>query len=216
MLTVRLDEATEQKLHAIMQAQDRSRSAIIKQLIHQYQANDQAEATTIAKPETSPTRQRHLLSSPNDLSQQNRQHAFGQSLMIQDALIDAASIIAFYHQNNPRHAAVYRYVEAFQGKLITSLCCIAEVMWVLKEDSRVQLELFADLNNELFHCPSLQSQDYQNMQQLFIKQQYQQSFTDLSLIALSQQLNIGKILCSSQDFSRYQQMNTQLYCITVL
>jgi len=210
MLTVRLDEETEQDLNNLMQAQDLSRSAIIKQLIHQSQPHhEQAmEQPKLTQGETH-QRSRHLLNHPTPVGLPNRGEAFSQPTSF-DVLIDAGAILSFYNSNHPDHTKLYRYIESFQGKIITSSCCIAEVMWALNLDTRVQLELLTDLHQERFVCPEWRSTAYLDIQRMLMVPPYQSSFTDLSLMAMGQQHHLEHIICLAQDFSRYQSMNPKL------
>jgi hypothetical protein len=83
-------------------------------------------------------------------------------------------------------------------------------MWLLSPSTKVQNEFLAALRMNVFQCEHLVPQDYERIQELNIAyQDLPADFTDLSLIAISERLNIPAIATLDKDFNIYRRYRKQ-------
>jgi uncharacterized protein len=125
-------------------------------------------------------------------------------------LIDSGVLVAYYNAKDSYHFQVRTFFERYTGRLITTLSCITEVMWLLNADWRLQNHFLNGVVREVFeYCPLL-SQDFIRIAEL--NAQYfdlPADFADLSLIAISERLNIAAILTLDRDFDIYRRYRNQ-------
>ncbi|MEA5469752.1 type II toxin-antitoxin system VapC family toxin [Spirulina sp. 06S082] len=109
-------------------------------------------------------------------------------------LIDTGIIVAFYDCKDRYHEQVVQFFLTSTSQLITTVACITEVMWLLAPNIRVQNEFLSALKKDVFITEHLIVEDYKRIKVL--NSNYQDlpaDFTDLSLIAISERLNIAAI-----------------------
>lgn len=85
-------------------------------------------------------------------------------------------------------------------------------MWLLGQDWRTQNEFLRDLATELYECIQLLPEDFLRIAEL--NQQYADlpgDFADLSLIAISERLNIPAIATLDSDFDVYRRYRKQAF-----
>jgi predicted nucleic acid-binding protein len=83
-------------------------------------------------------------------------------------------------------------------------------MWLLAADWRVQNEFLSHLVKGVYECEVLLSQDFSRIAEL--NAQYADlpaDFSDLSLIAVSERLNIAAIATLDKDFDIYRRYRKQ-------
>jgi uncharacterized protein len=103
-------------------------------------------------------------------------------------------------------------LNTFEGKLITTLACVTEVMWVLASDYRVQNEFLKHLSDRIYECEKLEYTDFVRIAEL--NAQYSDlpaDFTDLALVAVSERLNISGIATLDKDFDVYRRFRNQTF-----
>ena len=125
-------------------------------------------------------------------------------------LIDSGILIAYYSAADNYHLQVCRFLEGCTSQLITTHSCITEVMWLLSSNWRTQNEFLLDLAKELYECVPLLPQDFTRIAEL--NTQYADlpgDFADLSLIAISERLNIEAIATLDSDFDIYRRYRKQ-------
>ena len=127
-------------------------------------------------------------------------------------LVDSGILVAYYSADDKDHAQVKEFLERSTSHLITSVACITEVMWLLAPDWRVQNEFLSDLAKELYEWCQLLPQDFERMAEL--NAQYADlpgDFADLSLIAISERLNIAAIATLDKDFDIYRRYRNRVF-----
>jgi uncharacterized protein len=127
-------------------------------------------------------------------------------------LIDTGILVAFYDAADPQHQNVFEFLGQYRGKLITTLSCVTETMWLLASDDRVQTEFLRHLSLEIYHCEPLIPQDFDRI--LHLNQQYKDipaDFADLSLVAISERLDIAAIATLDSDFDIYRRYRNQAF-----
>ena len=125
-------------------------------------------------------------------------------------LIDSGILIAYYSAADNYHLQVCRFLEGCTSRLITTHSCVTEVMWLLSSNWRTQNEFLLDLAKELYECVPLLPQDFTRIAEL--NAQYADlpgDFADLSLIAISERLNIEAIATLDSDFDIYRRYRKQ-------
>ena len=83
-------------------------------------------------------------------------------------------------------------------------------MWLLAPDYRIQNLFLSHLSQQIYHCEPLIIQDFTRI--LELNQQYADlpgDFADLSLVAVSERLNIAAIATLDKDFNIYRRYRRQ-------
>lgn len=125
-------------------------------------------------------------------------------------LIDSGVLVAYYNQGDRFHSIVKQFLEQSTSQFITTLVCIAEVMWLLAPDWQVQNEFLSDLQQELFEWVQLLPVDFERI--AVLNSQYADlpgDFADLALIAISERLKIAAIATLDKDFDVYRRYRHQ-------
>jgi uncharacterized protein len=125
-------------------------------------------------------------------------------------LIDSGILVAYYSPRDHHHVQVCKFLEQCTSRLLTTTICIAETMWLLNSDWRVQNQLLSGVISGVFEYSPLISQDFSRIAEL--NAQYADlpgDFADLSLIAISERLNIATIATLDSDFNVYRRYRNQ-------
>jgi uncharacterized protein len=126
------------------------------------------------------------------------------------SLIDSGISIAYYSATDRYHSQVCHFLEGCTSQLITTHSCVTEVMWLLSSDLRTQNEFLLDFAKELYECVLLLPRDFTRIAEL--NAQYADlpgDFADLSLIAISERLDIAAIATLDSDFDIYRHYRKQ-------
>ncbi len=125
-------------------------------------------------------------------------------------LVDTGLLVAFYDSADSHHSRVVEFFAGCTSRLLTTEGCVTEVMWLLASNWRVQNEFLAHLANRIYECESLSNQDFARIAEL--NAQYADlpaDFSDLSLVVISERLNIAAIATLDQDFDIYRRYRNQ-------
>jgi len=119
-----------------------------------------------------------------------------------NVLIDAGPIIAFFTANDRWHVRVNNFFGQFTGMFITTYPVLTESLWQLR-DVRVREKLLSyTISGKVFKLEQLTSTDLQRIKQLVVKySDNNPDFADLSLIAVSERLNIPRIYTIDEEFT---------------
>ncbi|MBW4695367.1 MAG: PIN domain-containing protein [Lyngbya sp. HA4199-MV5] len=124
-------------------------------------------------------------------------------------LIDSGVLVAYYNANDYHHQPARRFFEQCTSQLITTLGCATEVMWLLSSDWHTQNEFLADLAKELYILEPLPPGDFSRISELNTRYaDLPADFADLSLVAVSERLNIASIVTLDRDFDIYRRYRT--------
>lgn len=121
------------------------------------------------------------------------------------ALIDSGPLVAYYNGGDHWHKPARSFFESYKGKLITSAAVATEVMWLLSSDWRVQNEFLRDLYRELYIVEPLTPLDFKQIAEL--NEKYRNvpgDFADLTIVALSNRLNLLNVVSLDDDFDIYR------------
>jgi uncharacterized protein len=126
------------------------------------------------------------------------------------SLIDSGVLIAYYSAADRYYSQVCHFLEGCTSQLITTHSCVTEIMWLLSSDWRTQNEFLLDLAKDLYECVPLLPRDFTRIAEL--NTQYADlpgDFADLSLIAISERLDIAAIATLDSDFDIYRRYRKQ-------
>lgn len=127
-------------------------------------------------------------------------------------ITDSSIFVAYYSAKDNYHRAVVKFFEQCSSELITTTACITEVMYLLSRNYRTQNEFLSDLSHKLYQCIPLLPQDFARIRQL--NEQYADlpgDFADLSLITVSERLNISAIITLDSDFDIYRRYRKESF-----
>lgn len=127
-------------------------------------------------------------------------------------LVDTSLLVAYYNARDSYHTQVQNFLGDSTSRLVTTFGCVTEVMWLLARDWRVQNEFLSDLTRSLYECEHLTLEDLARITEL--NAQYADlpgDFADLSLIAVSERLNIAAIATLDKDFDIYRRYRRQSF-----
>lgn len=125
------------------------------------------------------------------------------------ALIDAGPLIAVYNKSDGHHQQVWKFLQTCTYELVTTDACIAEAMYALRRSTQVQSEFSQDIADGIWQRQALERQDFHRVSELF--NQYRDlpaDFADLSLVVISERLDISKIVTLDSDFDVYRRYRT--------
>lgn len=127
-------------------------------------------------------------------------------------LVDSGILVAYYSSKDRYHQQVRVFFERCTSNLVTTVGCATEVMWLLGLDWRTQNEFLHDMATRLYECIPLLPEDFSRIAEL--NQQYADlpgDFADLSLIAISERLNIPAIATLDSDFDVYRRYGNRVF-----
>lgn len=125
-------------------------------------------------------------------------------------LVDSGVIIAFYSRHDRYHQQVTDFFGSCTSQLITTVGCITEIMWLLAPYTKVQNQFLSAVVKGVFITENLTIEDYQRIQELNLTyQDLPGDFADLSLVAISERLNIPEIATLDKDFNIYRRYRHQ-------
>lgn len=125
-------------------------------------------------------------------------------------LVDSGILFAYYSARDRHHAPVCNFFEHCTSRLMTTPSCITEVMWLLSSQWQTQNEFLLDVAKEIYECADLLPQDFCRIAEL--NAQYADlpgDFADLTLVAISERLDISAIATLDSDFDLYRRYRKQ-------
>lgn len=133
-------------------------------------------------------------------------------------LIDSGILLSYYQQQEPLHQAVVDFFDQTAAQLITSPICIADVLWLLGDpgDPRVlaaQNHLLGAASSGAVEAIHLLPEDYARV--VVLNERYADlpgDFADLTLVALSERLDVAEILSLDSDFDVYRRFRREPFC----
>jgi predicted nucleic acid-binding protein len=136
-------------------------------------------------------------------------------MLMRRILIDSGILLSYYQQQEPLHQAVVAFFVQNAAQLITSPICIAEVLWLLGNpgDPRVlsaQNHLLGAVSRGAIEAINLLPEDYARIAEL--NQRYADlpgDFAELTLVTISERLDVAEILSLDSDFDIYRRFRRQ-------
>lgn len=125
-------------------------------------------------------------------------------------LIDTGLIVAFYNPADRHHKSVVDFLAGCDSQLVTTVGCVTESMWLLACNWRLQNALLRHLAQEIYVSMPLLVDDFSRIAEL--NEQYADlpgDFSDLSLVSISERLDIAEIATLDKDFDIYRRYRKQ-------
>ncbi len=119
------------------------------------------------------------------------------------SIVDSGILLAYYSANDKYHQQVSQFLESCTSRLVTTHSYITEVMWLLSSSWQTQNEFLLDVAQELYECISLLPPDFIRIAELNAQ------YADLSLVAISERLDISAIATLDSDFDIYRRYRNQ-------
>lgn len=125
-------------------------------------------------------------------------------------LVDTSILVAFYNKSDSYHVPVCNFFASCSSELLTSVGCVTEVMWLLSSDWRVQNSFLLDMASNIYLCEALTPEDFGRIAELNTKYaDLNPDFADLSLVTISERLDIPAIATLDKDFDIYRRYRNQ-------
>jgi uncharacterized protein len=125
-------------------------------------------------------------------------------------LIDSCALVAYYSEQDVYHDIMCRFLAECTSELITTTSCITETMWLLDYDYRVQNEFLDEVLDGVYIHETLTNNDLRRIIELNKKYADRKpDFADLSLVAVSERLDIPAIATFDKDFQVYRRYRNQ-------
>jgi predicted nucleic acid-binding protein len=130
-------------------------------------------------------------------------------------LVDSGILLSYYQRQEALHQAVVAFFDQTSAQLITSPICIAEVLWLLGDpgDPRVlaaQNHLLGAVSRGGLEVTDMVPEDYGRIAELNARYaDLPGDFADLTLITISEQLDIAEILTLDSDFDVYRRFRRE-------
>jgi uncharacterized protein len=125
-------------------------------------------------------------------------------------LVDTGIMVALYDESDSCHQKVAQFLATCTSQFITTIGCVTEVMWLLAPNWQTQNEFLSHIAQGIYRCEHLVQSDFERIQTL--NTQYADlpgDFSDLSLVAISERLNISAIATLDKDFNIYRRYRNQ-------
>jgi len=125
-------------------------------------------------------------------------------------IVDSGVLVAYYSVKDSYHQQARVFFERCTSNLITTTGCVTEVMWLLSTNWRIQNKFLQGVARGVFECIQLLPEDFSRISEL--NERYADlpgDFADLSLIAISERLNIPAIATFDNDFDVYRRYRNQ-------
>ena len=116
-------------------------------------------------------------------------------------LVDSSLLVAYYNAGDRYHSQVRDFLADCTSRLVTTVGCVTEVIYLLAPNWRVQNEFLSDMANGLYEWEPLLAEDFSRIAEL--NAQYADlpgDFADLSLVVISERLDISAIATLDKDF----------------
>ncbi|MBF2098795.1 MAG: type II toxin-antitoxin system VapC family toxin [Gloeomargaritaceae cyanobacterium C42_A2020_066] len=121
------------------------------------------------------------------------------------ALIDAGPLIAYYNTRDRYHHSIRGFLVAYTGQPVTIDPCITEAMHYLRSDYRVQVKFAEHIAQGLWQRENLAQSDFNRVAELIgLYRDLPGDFADLSLVAVSERLDIPEVITLDSDFDVYR------------
>ena len=125
-------------------------------------------------------------------------------------LVDSSILVAYYNARDNYHQQVRNFFDRCTSNLLTTMSCITEVMYLLSSNWRVQNQFLRGVELGVFAFTPLLPEDLVRIAEL--NERYADlpgDFADLSLVAVSERLNLANIVTLDRDFDIYRRYRNQ-------
>ena len=127
-------------------------------------------------------------------------------------ILDSGILVAYYSVKDRYHQQVQVFFERCTSNLVTTTACVTEVVWLLSPNWRIHNQFLQGVARGIFESIPLLPEDFLRITEL--NERYADlpgDFADLSLIAISERLNISAIATLDSDFDVYRRYQKQAF-----
>ncbi|MEX0720409.1 MAG: PIN domain-containing protein [Balneolaceae bacterium] len=122
-----------------------------------------------------------------------------------NALIDAGPIIALFDRDDQHHERVLRYMQDFQGRLLTTWPVLTEVSYMLDFSLQSQLDFFDWISEGGIQLCNLEQWQLKRVREIMDKYaDLPADFADATLIVTAESMKVKNILTIDGDFNVYR------------
>lgn len=124
--------------------------------------------------------------------------------------MDSGMIVAFYNPADQYHQSAVDFFTSCNSQLITTVGCVTESVFLLSRSWQIQNRFLNHLASKVYTVEPLTPDDFLRIAEL--NEQYADlpgDFADLSLVAISERLNIAEIATLDKDFDIYRRYRTK-------
>jgi len=127
-------------------------------------------------------------------------------------LIDAGPLIALFDRSDNYHGHILKFMQKFDGRLVTSWAVITEVLYMLAFNVQVQIDFLKWIERGALEVPDLSPGQISRIIEL--SQKYSDvppiDFADATLIAISEIEKINEIITIDSDFHIYRNIRKEV------
>ena len=127
-------------------------------------------------------------------------------------LVDTSVLVGYYDATDQYHTQVRNFFINCTSELVTTVGCVTEVMWLLAPDWQLQNNFLSAVANNIYKSEPLTVEDFARIAKL--NSEYADlpgDFADLSLVAISERLDIPAIATLDKDFDIYRRYRRQAF-----
>ena len=129
---------------------------------------------------------------------------------MQKTIIDSGPIIALFDKSDKYHHSVLRFIESFNGELITSWSVITEVSHMLDFNLKVQIDFlkWIELGGiKLYDIPQSEIVNIRSMMEKYLD--IPMDLADATLMYIANKEKIKNIISIDSDFDIYRTLKKQ-------
>lgn len=126
-------------------------------------------------------------------------------------LIDAGPLIALFDRDDVYHKAIRGFLQAYEGRLLTSWAVITEVMHMLDFNVGAQLDFLEWIRRDALEIPSLTKNHISRIIELSEKYaDVPMDFADATLMVISETEDVSEIITIDSDFHVYRNIRREM------
>ena len=132
--------------------------------------------------------------------------------MARQALIDSGPLIALFDKDDRHHERAIEFVRGFVGRFVANLAVVTEVAYLLDFSLQAQTDFLQWVRNGGVTLLELEPADFEPIMQLMRKYADRpMDFTDATLVAVAERLDIRDVVSIDQDFAIYRFRNRSAF-----
>ena len=126
-------------------------------------------------------------------------------------LIDAGPLIALFDKNDDYHKSMLKFLQKYEGRLVTSWAVITEVLHMLDFNEHVQTDFLKWIERDAIEIPVLNNNYLSRIIELSEKYaDIPMDFADATLIVISEIERIKEIITIDSDFHVYRNIRKEM------
>lgn len=126
-------------------------------------------------------------------------------------LIDAGPLIALFDKSDNYHGQILKFMQKFEGRLVTTWAVVTEVLYMLDFNIQVQTDFLRWIGRGALEIPEFSLDHISRIIEL--SQKYSDipmDFADATLIVLSETEKINEIITIDSDFHIYRNIRKEM------